>query len=136
MIEDTAVPAFKLIRLPLVREARGSLTFGEYDAHLPFIPIRYFLVFDVPAGQRRGEHAHRRVSQALICVKGTVAVAVDDGQCRDEIILDGPAHALVVPPRVWATQTFSAGAMLLVLCSETYDADEYIRDYDEFIKLV
>ena len=136
MIDATAVPAVKLIHLPLVSEPRGSLTFGEYDAHLPFIPRRFFVVFDVPAGETRGHHAHRRVTQALVCVQGRVVVAVDDGQHRDEIILDSPARALIVPPRVWATQTFAAGARLLVLCSEAYDADEYIRSYDEFIELV
>ncbi|MEN3334582.1 MAG: UDP-2-acetamido-3-amino-2,3-dideoxy-glucuronate N-acetyltransferase [Blastocatellia bacterium] len=136
LTEDTAVPAVKLIHLPLIREPRGSLAFGEYDAHLPFIPLRYFIVFDVPAGQTRGQHAHRRVSQALVCLAGRVAVAVDDGQRRDEIMLDSPARALIVPPRVWAAQTFSAAALLLVLCSETYDADEYIRDYGEFIEIV
>ena len=76
------------------------------------------------------------MTQALVCVTGRVAVAVDDGQRRDEIMLDSPARALVVPPLVWATQTFAEGARLLVLCSESYDADEYIRSYDEFIKLV
>jgi UDP-2-acetamido-3-amino-2,3-dideoxy-glucuronate N-acetyltransferase len=136
LTEDTAVPAVKLIHLPVINEPRGSLTFGEYDAHLPFIPVRYFIVFDVPAGQTRGQHAHRRVSQALVCVTGSVAVTVDDGQRRDAIILDSPARALFVPPRVWAAQTFEAGAVLLVLCSETYEADEYIRDYGEFIEIV
>src|SRR5512132_2038409 len=136
MIEATAVPAVKLIHLPLISESRGSLTFGEYDAHLPFIPRRFFLVFDVPAGETRGRHAHHRVTQALVCTSGRVVVAVDDGQRRDEIMLDSPARALVVPPLVWATQTFAAGAVLLVLCSESYDGDEYIRSYDEFIDLV
>lgn len=136
MTEGTAVPAVRVIHLPLISEPRGSLTFGEYDAHLPFIPLRYFIVFDVPADQTRGQHAHRRVTQALICLTGSIAVAVDDGQRRDEIILDSPARALIVPPRVWAAQTFASGARLLVLCSETYEADEYIRDYNEFINLV
>jgi dTDP-4-dehydrorhamnose 3,5-epimerase-like enzyme len=136
MTEGTAVPAVRVIHLPLISEPRGSLTFGEYDAHLPFIPLRYFIVFDVPAGQTRGQHAHRRVTQALICLTGSIAVAVDDGQRRDEIILDSPARALIVPPRVWAAQNFASGARLLVLCSETYEADEYIRDYNEFINLV
>jgi UDP-2-acetamido-3-amino-2,3-dideoxy-glucuronate N-acetyltransferase len=120
----------------LIREPRGSLIFGEYDAHLPFIPIRYFIVFDVPAGETRGNHAHRRVTQALVCLAGSVTVAVDDGRQRDEIMLNSPARALVIAPRVWATQTFEAGAMLLVLCSEVYDADEYIRDYEEFSRIV
>ena len=136
LIEETAVPAVKLIHLPFIREPRGSLIFGEYDAHLPFIPMRYFIVFDVPAGQTRGDHAHRRVTQALVCLRGRVAVTIDDGQRRDEIILDSPARALVIAPRVWAAQTFEAGAMLLVLCSEVYDAGEYIRDYGEFSCIV
>jgi len=136
MNEETAVAAVKVTHLPLIREPRGSLIFGEYGAHLPFIPLRYFIVFDVPAGETRGNHAHRRVTQALICLRGRVAVAVDDGQHRDEIILDDPARALIIPPRVWAAQTFGSGAMLLVLCSEVYDADEYIRDYDEFSRIV
>lgn len=136
LIEATAVPAVKLIHLPLVSEPRGSLTYGEYDAHLPFVPLRYFIVFDVPAGETRGCHAHRRVTQALVSISGRVTVAVDDGRRQDEIILDSPALALIVPPLVWATQTFAAGARLLVLCSETYDAGEYIRRYDEFLDSV
>jgi UDP-2-acetamido-3-amino-2,3-dideoxy-glucuronate N-acetyltransferase len=135
-IENTAVPAVRLIHLPLIREPRGNLTFGEYDAHLPFIPLRYFIVFDVPAGDTRGQHAHRRVSQALISIRGSVTVAVDDGRCRDEIILSDPARALLIPPRVWASQTFAADSMLLVLCSDIYDAGEYVRDYKEFIEIV
>ena len=122
--------------MPRVCEARGSLTFGEYDAHLPFIPLRYFIVFDVPAGQTRGDHAHRRVSQALLSIRGTITVALDDGCRRDSVVLDDPARALLIPPRIWASQTFSADASLLVLCSEPYDAAEYIRDYDEFVGIV
>ncbi|HJQ22290.1 MAG TPA: FdtA/QdtA family cupin domain-containing protein [Blastocatellia bacterium] len=136
MIEETAVPTVKLIRLPLVCEARGNLTFGEYDAHLPFVPLRYFLIYGVPAGVRRGGHAHRQLQQALVCVQGAVAVEIDDGRRRDEIILDSPVRALIVPPLVWATQTFAEGAMLLVLCSDRYDAADYISDYAEFVGLV
>jgi hypothetical protein len=76
------------------------------------------------------------VSQALVCLKGRVVVAFDDGRNRDEVALDDPARALLISPRVWATQEFSADALLLVLCSEIYEASEYIRDYDEFVAIV
>jgi len=131
------VPAVRLIQLPLIAEARGSLSYGQYDTHLPFIPIRYFIVFDVPRAEVRGNHAHRRVTQALVCVKGSLTVTLDDGQNRDGVTLDSPARGLLIPPLVWATQEdFSPDGVLLVLSSETYDADEYLRDYGEFLNLV
>ena len=131
------VPAVRLIRLPLIAQSRGSLSYGQYDEHLPFVPIRYFIVFDVPREEVRGNHAHRRVTQALVCVKGSLTVTLDDGSNRDAVTLDSPARGLVIPPLVWATQeNFSPDGVLLVLSSETYEAGEYIRDYAEFLQLV
>jgi dTDP-4-dehydrorhamnose 3,5-epimerase-like enzyme len=131
------VPAVRLIQLPLIAQSRGSLSYGQYDEHLPFVPIRYFIVFDVPREEVRGNHAHRRVTQALVCVKGSLTVTVDDGSNRDAVTLDSPARGLVIPPLVWATQeNFSTDGVLLVLSSETYEAGEYIRDYAEFLQLV
>src|ERR1051325_6383696 len=131
------VPAVRLIQLPLIAESRGSLSYGQYDEHLPFVPIRYFIVFDVPREEVRGNHAHRRVTQALVCVKGSLTVTLDDGSNRDAGTLDSPARGLVIPPLVWATQeNFSTDGVLLVLSSETYEAGEYIRDYAEFLQLV
>jgi dTDP-4-dehydrorhamnose 3,5-epimerase-like enzyme len=131
------VPAVRLIQLPLIAESRGSLSYGQYDEHLPFVPIRYFIVFDVPREEVRGNHAHRRVTQALVCVKGSLTVTLDDGSNRDAVTLDSPARGLVIPPLVWATQeNFSTDGVLLVLSSETYEAGEYIRDYAEFLQLV
>jgi UDP-2-acetamido-3-amino-2,3-dideoxy-glucuronate N-acetyltransferase len=91
----------------------------------------------VPTAHVRGEHAHRRCHQFLTCVKGAVAVIVDNGACREEIVLDHPNLGLYVPPMVWAIQyRYSADAVLLVFASEYYDADDYIRDYDHFLELV
>ena len=134
---ELKVPAARLIQLPLIAEARGSLSYGQYDEHLPFVPIRYFIVFDVPREEVRGNHAHRRVTQALVCVKGSLTVTLNDGSNRDAVLLDSPSRALLIPPLVWATQeNFSADGVLLVLSSETYEAGEYIRDYAEFLQLV
>jgi UDP-2-acetamido-3-amino-2,3-dideoxy-glucuronate N-acetyltransferase len=131
------VSAVRVYQLPVVTDSRGSLSYAEYGELLPFIPIRYFIVFDVPDGQARGGHAHRAVEQFLVCVKGRVSLTVDDGRNRDEISLDSPRLGVYVPPHVWATQkNYSSDAVLLVLSSAIYDSDEYIRDYEEFLRIV
>ncbi len=120
-------------RLPQVDDLRGSLSFGEVGAHLPFPPQRYFLVFGVPSREVRGEHAHITLHELLVCVSGECSVAVDDGKERAEVVLDRPNMALHLPPMVWASQyRYSPDAVLLVLCSDVYKADDYIRSYDEF----
>jgi len=126
-----------VICMPMITDLRGNLTFGEYGKELPFIPKRYFIVFDVPSKDVRGEHAHRDLHQLLVCVKGSCCVALDDGVNRDRVVLDTPAKGLYLPPMIWATQyKYSQDAVLLVLASAKYDHADYIRDYDEFIGLI
>ncbi|HXG91301.1 MAG TPA: FdtA/QdtA family cupin domain-containing protein [Blastocatellia bacterium] len=130
------VPAVKIYNLPLIGGPYGNLSFGQYDDHIPFIPKRYFVIVDVPAGVVRGGHAHRVIDQFLVCVKGSLMVTVDDGSDRESVLLDTPTRAVHIPPLIWATQEeFSKDATLLVLASARYDEAEYIRDYDEFIRL-
>jgi len=129
-----SVSRAKLINLPQIVDLRGGLSFGEYDQHLPFIPKRYFAVFDVPSIEVRGEHAHKEQDQFLVCLKGSCAVVLDDGENRDELILDRPNIGLYIPPMIWGIQyKYTADTVLLVLASDIYDADDYIRDYDTFI---
>jgi UDP-2-acetamido-3-amino-2,3-dideoxy-glucuronate N-acetyltransferase len=120
--------------LPITIDMRGSLSFAEYGQYLPFMPKRYFLVYDVASKEIRGEHAHRTLHQFLICIKGNCALVVDDGQNSQEIILDRPNIGVYLPPMVWGIQyKYSRDAVLLVLASDIYKADDYIRDYDEFL---
>jgi acetyltransferase-like isoleucine patch superfamily enzyme/dTDP-4-dehydrorhamnose 3,5-epimerase-like enzyme len=129
------VEGARLIQLPKIVDLRGSLTFGEYDKHLPFHPKRYFVIFDVPSLEVRGEHAHRKQHQFLVCLKGSCSVVLDDAQTREEIVLDKPNLGLYLPPMVWGIQyKYSADAVLLVLASDVYDAADYIRDYDTFVQ--
>lgn len=124
----------KLIELPRVVDIRGSLTVGEFDRSIPFQAKRYFMVFDVPSVETRGEHAHRECHQFLICVRGGVNVVADDGQKRREFILDRPDLGLYLPPMVWGIQyKYSPDALLLVFASHYYDSNDYIRDYDQFL---
>jgi len=132
------VGAIQLVDLPVVEDLRGRLTFAEIGQRLPFAPKRFFLVYDVPTREVRGEHAHRELEQFLVCIRGGVSVVVDDGSGRRaQIRLDSPSRGLHVPAGVWSVQyQYSEDAVLLVFASDVYDAGDYIRDYDEFLKYV
>jgi UDP-2-acetamido-3-amino-2,3-dideoxy-glucuronate N-acetyltransferase len=124
----------RLIELPVHADMRGALVAGELDGILPFAPRRYFVVFNVPSRHVRGEHAHRECAQFLTCLAGSLAVHLDDGERRVEVELDSPGRGLLVPPMVWASQfRYSPDAVLLVLASHPYRADDYLRDYEEFL---
>lgn len=116
-------------------DARGSLSVGEVASELPFAPARYFVVYGVPSAELRGEHAHRRCQQFLICVHGSCRVLLDDGRKRCELTLDRPDVGVHMPEMVWGTQyRYSADAVLLVFASRVYEADDYLRTYDDFIE--
>jgi UDP-2-acetamido-3-amino-2,3-dideoxy-glucuronate N-acetyltransferase len=133
----SAVRGVTIHRLPIAEDSRGRLSVAEVGTHLPFAPRRYFTVFDVPPETVRGDHAHRVCQQFLVAVRGSVIVVVDDGQTSEEWTLDTPGIGLYVPPMVWARQhRYSPDAVLLVLASEPYEASDYIRDYDEFRRLI
>ena len=131
------VKGVSLCRMPRVPDIRGSLTVGEFERTVPFPVKRYFMVFDVPSMETRGEHAHRECHQFLICVRGSCAVVADDGTNRQEFLLDRPDVAVHLPPMVWGIQyKYSSDAVLLVFASHYYDSEDYIRDYAEFLQLV
>lgn len=132
----SAVEGVRPIEFPVVEDLRGMLSFGQYGDRLPFLVRRYFLVFNVPSREVRGEHAHRELHQLLVCVQGACSVVAEDGTTRQEFLLDRPSFGLHVGPMVWAVQyKFSPDAVLLVLASDEYDPDDYIRDYDEWREL-
>jgi len=132
----TRVKGVTLHRLPRVADIRGSLTVGEFDRSIPFAAKRYFMVFDVPSVETRGEHAHRECHQFLICVRGSCAVVADDGINRQEFLLDRQDLGIHLPPMVWGIQyKYSADAVLLVFASHYYDSADYIRDYSQFRQL-
>ena len=121
-------------RLPQFSDMRGSLTALESSAVVPFNLARVFMVYDVPSNHVRGEHAHRKCAQFLIAVRGSVSVVLDDGSTRQEVHLNSPSIGLYLPPMVWGTQyKFSSDAVLFVAASHPYDADDYIRQYEDFL---
>lgn len=126
-----------LHRAKMVRDPRGDLSVGEFPKDIPFEAKRYFLVFNVPSEKTRGEHAHHKCHQFLLCVKGSCAVVVDDGHDRCEVLLESPDMGIHLPPLTWGIQyKYSSDAVLLVFTSDYYEADDYIRDYAEFVAIV
>ena len=127
------IDAVRTIEIPEMADERGSLTFGQYDQHLPFIPRRYFTIMDVPAGTERGGHAHRTVEQFIVALRGRVTIALDDGERARRVVLDSPRSALYVPAMVWNDLSgMTPETVLLCLASGDYDEAEYIRDRATF----
>jgi UDP-2-acetamido-3-amino-2,3-dideoxy-glucuronate N-acetyltransferase len=123
--------------LPRFDDQRGALTVADIRQHIPFAIERLFLVYDVPGTDVRGEHAHRELHQFLVCARGSCTVLADDGEHRQEYLLDSPDLGLYLPPMTWSVQhKHSRDAVLMVAASAPYDPADYIRDYDTFQQLV
>lgn len=136
-VHAVGVGGVTLRRLKYVPDTRGGRSIGEFERDIPFAPRRCFLGFDVPSEETRGEHAHRQCHQFLVCVKGCCAVVVDDGRARTEVQLDAPDLGTYLPPMTCGMQyKYSSDAVLLVFASHYYEAEDYIRDYAEFLTLV
>lgn len=128
----------ELIDFPLVNDAHrgGSLSFGQYPDHLPFEVQRHFIVFGAPANSVRGAHAHHSCKQCLICVSGEIRVDLDNGNEVSCVLLSSPSQGLLIHELIWSSQTYVApGSVLLVLASDVYCEDDYIRSYAEFQSL-
>lgn len=124
------------LAFPRRDDARGSLSFLEGGRHVPFDIKRIFYLHDLTPGSSRGGHAHRRLHQVIVALHGSFKVTLDDGASRDTYLLDRPNRGLHVVPGTWNELTdFSAGAVCLVLASDYYDEADYIRDYDEFLRI-
>lgn len=119
-----------------IRDTRGSLIALEgLSGLVPFEIARVYYLYDLKPDEPRGFHAHKVLSQALICVQGACRVEMDDGVEKREYSLHQPNQILSIPPHYWHVMSdFSSDAIVLVLASHAYDEDDYIRDYDEFLR--
>lgn len=124
----------RIIELPRITDPRGNLTVAEALNHVPFDIRRAYWVYDVPGGESRGGHAHKRLKQLMIALSGSFTVTLDDGHERQTFLLNHPWQGLVIETGIWRTlDDFSSGAVCLVLASEPYDEEDYIYDYQEFL---
>ena len=118
-------------------DSRGQLVAAEVGKEIPFDIKRVYYIYDTLTGVRRGFHAHRNLQQILICVHGSCKIHLDNGFDTAEVLLDKPYEGLYISNDMWREMyDFSDGAVLLVLASEHYDEADYIRNYEDFIKLV
>lgn len=125
----------KLIDFKSLGDERGSLVSLEQNKNIPFEIKRVYYIFNTEKGVSRGFHAHRHLEQVAICVKGGCRFILDDGKTREEVVLDSPAKGLYINNNKWREMhDFSEDCVLMVLASEYYDEDDYIRDYAEFLK--
>ena len=128
---------YSIIDLPKIVDPRGNLTVAEQIDNVPFEIKRVYWVYDVPAGESRGGHAHKRLKQLIVAVSGSFHVTLDNGHERATILLNHPWQGLLVDVNTWRTlDDFSSGAVCMVLASEPYDEDDYIYDYDEFLRYI
>jgi dTDP-4-dehydrorhamnose 3,5-epimerase-like enzyme len=122
--------------LPKVTDPRGTLTFVQGEVQVPFAIRRVFYIYDVPTGESRGAHAHRTLHEFIVCLAGSFDIELDDGRRRKTVHLNRPWKGLHIPPMIWAGETnFDSGSVCLVLTSDVYDESDYIRDYEEFLRL-
>lgn len=115
-------------------EEQGNLTYVYNGIHIPFDVKRVFYSYDIPGGEARGAHAHKECHQFLIAASGSFEVVLDDGVNKRTVLLNRPFYGLHVPPGIWASeQGFSSGSICLVLASERYLEDDYIRNYTDYL---
>ena len=123
-----------LIHLSSIGDRNGHITPVTNNQEIPFSIKRIFYLFDIPAGESRGAHAHKACHQFLIAASGSFEVLLDDGKTKRLIHLNKPQIGLHIPPRIWASEiNFSSGSICLVLASHEYSEIDYVRDYNEYL---
>ncbi|HSW67433.1 MAG TPA: FdtA/QdtA family cupin domain-containing protein [Bacteroidales bacterium] len=131
----TSVYDCSIIELPRIQNRAGNITPVSNNKEVPFDVKRVFYIYDIPGGEDRGAHAHKECQQFLIAASGSFEIELNDGINKRTVMLNRPYYGLHLPPGIWAAEkSFSSGAICLVLASHTYDAADYIREYDDFLK--
>ena len=125
-----------IINLTKINDPRGNLTFIEGCKHLPYDFKRVYYLYDVPAGAERGGHSHKSCYEFLVAISGSFDVTLDDGENKKTFTLNRPFMGLLITPGIWRTlENFASGSVCLVLTSDHFDENDYVRNYNDFIKL-
>ncbi len=129
--------SYELVSFQTLGDERGSLIAIEKGYNVPFDIKRVYYIFDTKKGVQRGFHAHKNLEQIAIAVKGSCSFVLDDGNQREEKILDNPNQGLYIEGLIWREmKNFSEDCVLVVLASEHYDESDYIRDYNKFLEVI
>jgi len=133
MFKEPKISECKIMYLPKVEDVRGNLTFIEENFHVPFQIKRVYYLYDIPGGESRGGHAHKKLEQFIIAANGSFDVILDDGFNRERHHLNRSYYGLYIPNMIWRElDNFSSGSVCLVLASEPYFEEDYLRDYENF----
>ncbi|MCH4831113.1 hypothetical protein BWK60_12215 [Flavobacterium covae] len=126
----------RIISIPKIEDTRGNLGIIERNT-LPFPIKRVYYLFDVPSSASRGGHAHKEQLEFLVSISGSFDVLLDDGITKERITLNKPDKGLLIPTKIWRElDNFSSGAVCLVISSDEFDEDDYIRDYTDFVNYI
>lgn len=129
----TTVYDCTILQLPVVHNEAGNITALNNDLEIPFETKRVYYLYDVPGGESRGGHGHKALQQLILAGSGSFDITVDDGRIRRTFQLNRPDYGLYLPPGLWRElDNFSSGSICLVLASDEYDSEDYLRDYGEF----
>lgn len=133
-MKQSSVYDCTIVHLSRHHRVQGNLSVVENEKDVPFKVKRVYYLYDVPGGESRGAHAHKGLYQLIIAASGSFKVTLDDGNVKRTFILNRPYQGLLVVPGIWRTlDDFSSGSVCLVLASETYNSEDYIRNYDDFL---
>ncbi|HAQ37661.1 MAG TPA: FdtA/QdtA family cupin domain-containing protein [Saprospiraceae bacterium] len=130
---------FDCVILPLnkIHNRAGNITIIEGEKSIPFEVKRIYYLYDIPGGENRGGHAHKQLHQLMVAASGSFDVMLDDGNNKKIVTLNRPDYGLLIVPGIWRElMEFSSGAICLVLASEKYNINDYLRDYEQFLNYV
>ncbi len=125
----------RMVKFPTFKDSRGILSVCEANKHVPFPVKRIFWIYDTGDRAPRGHHAHERSWQAHVCLGGFAQMKLFNGRSRRIVMLRDPSVGLIIPPMVWHSFTLHRGASLVVMTSNHHSERDYVRDYDEFLRL-
>ncbi len=127
--------SYKIIEIPKINNTKGNIGVIENDT-IPFDIKRVYYLFDVPSGAKRGGHAHKKLKQVLIAISGSFDVVLKNGKSKEIITLNRPDNGLLIENNIWRElENFSSGSVCLVLASEEFSEDDYIRSYKDYLSL-
>lgn len=133
--EFTSIHDCVVVDLPRIKDVNGSITPIYGQEHIPFNIARVYYLYDVPGGAYRGGHAHKNLQQLIVSVMGSFDVVLSDGRERKRVTLNRAYKGIYIPKLIWRElENFSSGANCLVLASLVYEEDDYLRDYNEYVK--
>ncbi len=131
-MEHKLLDTLRIIDIPKIEDRRGNLSVVEKDC-IPFEIKRVYYLYDVPSGAYRGGHAHKEQLEFLIALSGSFEVVLKDGITKQKVMLNRPDQGLLIPTGIWRElENFSSGAVCLVLASDVFDEDDYIRNFKTF----